>query len=336
MLASLALARGFFPRRPWSFVFAFVLAGTLADIDLLSLLFGPSAYLSGRNTWTHSILGILAITAFSALVGRSLGTRSGPPQKAGPTNATFPAIFAAACFAATVHFLMDLATSSGITVLWPFAAARFAWDVLPATDPWILSLLIAGLLLPEVFRLVSSEIGVKDKSPRGRNGALIALALVCHYTGARVVLHGDAAAQLDAHSYHGETPRRIAALPDSLSLFTWHGIVETTSEICTIDAPAGNAARFDPETAVCVHKPEPSPALTAAQQTDAAQRFLAAAQFPKASVAATDGGTEVVIRDMRDTATNDALHALAVRILLDPKGLVTSQRILWARHVYLR
>ena len=336
-LASLALARGFFPRRSWSFVLAVLLAGTFADLDLLSLLFGPGAYLSGRNTLTHSLLGTFLIIAIAASCAFWFRGEQGPPQKAGPAGASeFRTILLATSLAAILHIAMDLATPSGIAIFWPFRQTRFAWDYLTSTDPWILAILVAGLLLPELFALVSSEIGAKAKAPRGRNGALIALALIVIYIGARITFHGNAAAQLDAHSYHGESPRRLAALPDSLSLFTWHGIVETASQICTTDVPASSAVRFDPEAAACVHKPEPSPALTAAQQTETARRFLQAARFPKASVSSTEGGSQVVVRDIRDTAEGDAGHALAARILLDPAGQVTSQRIVWARNAHLR
>ncbi len=336
-LASLLLVRGFFPRRPWSFVLAVVLAGTFADLDLLSLLFGPDSYLSGRNTLTHSLLGTVVIIAIVALCASWLRSKDGPPQKTGSAGASgFQAILLATSLSVILHLGMDLATSSGIAIFWPFRKARFAWDYLPSTDPWILSLLVAGILLPTLFALVSSEIGAKDKAPRGRNGALIALALIVIYVGARITFHGNAAAQLDAHSYHGESPRRVAALPDSLSLFTWHGIVETTSQICTTDVAANSAVHYDPEAAVCVHKPEPSPALTAAQQADATRRFLHAARFPKASVSSMEVGSQVVVRDMRDTAEGDTGHALAARILLDPAVQITSQRIVWARNVHLR
>jgi membrane-bound metal-dependent hydrolase YbcI (DUF457 family) len=331
VLASLALARGFFPRWPWSFLLAVVLAGTLADIDLLTVLFGPSAYLSGRNTWTHSIAGVLVIAAICSLIGISLRSRKTVLQKPGSAPTTFPAIFFATCLAATVHVCMDLATSSGISVLWPFRPTRFACDILPATDPWILSLLVAGLVLPELFRLVGSEIGAKDKAPRGRNGALIALAFACLYIGTRVTLHGDAVAQLDAHSYRGETPRRIAALPDSLTIFTWHGIVETASQICMPEVPATVGVRFDPETAFCIHKPEPSPALTAAQHTEAAQKFLAATRFPKASVEVDPWGkeTQVILRNMA-VAKDPSRYDLSVQVAFDPSDRVMSQRIVWA------
>jgi len=336
LLVSLALVRAFFPRCSWRFVSVVVLAGVLADIDLLTLFFGPDAYLSGRFTWTHSILGTLAIIAASTLLVVLFTRKSSPPQKAAPANTGFAAVGIATCIAAIAHVLTDLATSRGIALLWPFRQTRFAGDLLPTTDPWILILLIAGILLPELFALVSSEIGARDKAPRGRNGARLALALLCIYVGVRFSLHTTAAARLDAHAYRGESPRRVAALPDSLSPFTWHGIAETTSQICTMDVPAMYASRFDSESSVCVHKPEPSSAFTAAQQTEAAQRFVAAARFPKASVDTFDLETVIVIRDVRDLAEEQSRLALAARILVDSKGQVTSQHIVWARNVRLR
>jgi membrane-bound metal-dependent hydrolase YbcI (DUF457 family) len=336
VVTSLALARGFFPRRSWHFAVGVVLAGTLADADLLTLFFGPDAYLSGRFTVTHSLVGTVIVIAAAAAFLLAVRQKGSPPQKPGPAPAPrFSSILLAASLAAIVHLLMDLATSSGVALLWPFRATRFAWDCLPFVDPWILALLLAGIFLPELFRLISSEIGAKQKSPRGRNVPLAALALVVFYVGARATLHNTAATQLDAHSYRGASPRQVAAFPDSFSPVIWHGVVETTLQICIVDIP-GASARFDPENAACVHKPEDSAALAAAQKTQAAQSFLRAARFPKASVGATADGSEVVLRDMRNAAQNETRYALAARILLDRNAQVTSQSIVWARHLKLR
>jgi membrane-bound metal-dependent hydrolase YbcI (DUF457 family) len=342
-LFSLALARGFFPRRSSAFYLAVVLAGTLADLDLLTLLSGPSAYLRGRFTWTHSIVGTFVVIGIAGLVGWWFQSKRGPLWKAGPTvvGAAAPVTsfglgLLAISISAILHVVLDMASSSGVAALWPLRQTRYAWDILPSTDPWILVLLLAGLLLPELFRLVDSEIGAKDKAPRGRSGALIVLALVAFYVGARATQHGNAVAQLDAHTYRGESPRRLAAFPDSLSLFTWHGVVETTSQICTADVPASSGSRFDPDSAACVHKPEPSPALTTAQQTDAARQFLQAVRFPKASVGSTEEGTEVVLRNVRDAAQQNSRFAPAARVLLNPSGQAISQSIVWASDVRLR
>jgi inner membrane protein len=334
LLFSLALARGIFPRRPWSFVLAVVAAGVLADLDLLARLLGPSATLSGRLTYTHSLPGTIAVIAVAVLLAQVVGRKSRPAPHLPATR--WGAILFATSLAAIAHLFLDAATSRGTALLWPFRQTRFAWDLLPSPDPWILLLLVAGIFLPELFALVSSEIGAKEKAPRGRNGALIALALICVYAAVRATLHANAAAQLDTHSYRGESPHRAAALPDSLSIFTWHGIVETSAQICTVDVPTVGASHFDSETAACTHKPDPSPALAAAQQTDAARQFLAVARFPRASVASADSETEVVVRDMKDVAEGETRTALAARVLLDTKGGVASQQIAWVGDIHLR
>ena len=314
-----------------------VLAGTIADLDLVSALVGPAAYLNSRYTFTHSIAGTLVVILVAVGIAILVRPKSGPPQKAGPTSGVgFAWLLIAAGLAAVVHELMDLGTSAGVALLWPWRQTRFAWDWLPHIDPWILALLIAGILLPELFRLVGSEIGTKDTAPRGRKGAVTALLLVLIYVGARANLHGNAVAQLDAHTYRGESPRRLAAFADPVSLLSWHGVVETATQICTVNVPASETMQFDPESATCVHKPQDSPALATAEQTESVTKFLQAARFPKAIVGAAENGTEVVIRDARNTASEETRFAVAVRILLNQKGQVTRQQIYWANEVRLR
>ena len=336
-LTSVALARGFFPRQPWWFVVSVVLAGTIADLDLVSALVGPAAYLNSRYTFTHSIAGTLVVILIAVGIAILVRPKSGPPQKASPTGgASFGWLLIAAALAAVAHVLMDLGGSAGVALLWPWRQTRFAWDWLPSVDPWIMALLLAGILLPELFGLVGSEIGTKDKSPRGRNGAFVALALVLVYVGARAALHGDAVAQLDAHTYRGEFPQRVGAFADPVSLVNWHGVVETATQICTENVPASESARFDPESGLCTHKPEDSSLLQTAQQTAQVKKFLQASRFPKASVGPTDNGTEIVLRDARDSAEIEKRFAIAVKVTLNRKGHVTSQEVLWTSEAHLR
>ena len=325
-----------------------VIAGTLADVDLISALIGPGVYLFARRTFTHSIWGTVAVIAVVVGAAQLLRSGSGPShtpvrnaenalrKAAATTNARIAALFIAATLAAVFHVLMDVSTSAGVALLWPSRETRFAWDWLPGVDPWILAVLLAGILLPELFALIGSEIGTKDKSPRGRTGAIAALVLVLLYVGTRATLHANAVAQLDAHTYRGESPRRLAAFAEPVSLVTWHGVVETATQICMVSVPAVESVRFDPEIGVCVHKPEDSPSLAAGGQAEATKKFLQAARFPKASVGTTEDGTEVVVRDVRNSAEDETRFAVAVKILLDRKGSVTRQEILWASEVRLR
>jgi membrane-bound metal-dependent hydrolase YbcI (DUF457 family) len=326
-LATFALARGFFPRRPWPFVVGMLFAGTFADVDLLSSLFGPAAYFAARRTFTHSLLGTLVVIVFAVLLTRYLAKK-----QIEPLAMVLPPL----AIAAALHPLLDLFQSEGVELLWPFRPDRFAMDWLPSFDPWILAILLAGILVPEFLRLVSSEIGVKDKNPRGRNGAIVAMSLIAVYVGGHALLHSGSVASLEPHSYDGQSARRVAAFPDALSIFTWHGVVETQSLLCQAEVPAAPGKSFDPERADCLHKPDPSPELDAAQKTDVALEYVQAMPFPRAVVAKTQGGYEVVIRSMRDLAEGETRHRVAARILLDSRFGISIKELVWTSDVHLR
>jgi hypothetical protein len=342
-LASFAVARGFFPRASKLATVSAVLVGTIANIDWFSNYFGPSAYLTWHGTYTHSILAAILISAVSLAIfiakifKAGLGIETEAPKSNSVSidvrslRILILGAFLLPLCAALLHIAMDACQSNGVALFWPFSFGRFAGDWLPSLDPWILTILIACIALPELLRLVSSEIGAKSKKPRGQTGAIIGLALVLVYIGARATLHSNVLALMESRTFHGETPRRVSAFPESLSILTWHGIVETESALNEIDVDAASADAFDPDSSVKQFKPDPSPALDAARNLVAARRFLATAQIPKASLEKTETGYIVVLRDLRYAAAGETAHEIAAVIELDPSNKVTSQELVWAR-----
>jgi membrane-bound metal-dependent hydrolase YbcI (DUF457 family) len=347
-LASLAIARGFFPRAGKVAVVSSVLAGTIADIDWLSNYFGPSAFLSWHGTFTHSILlavvisGIFPAIFLAAVLWGGLGIDvklredeaipddPRPMRDRALRNALAP-LFLVAFLAALLHIAMDACQSDGVALFLPFSPKRFAADWLPGIDFWILTILIAAIALPELLRLVGSEIGAKTKKPRGQTGAIIGLALVLAYVGARATLHSNVLALMGSRTFQGETLRRAWAYPEPLSLFAWHGVAETESALNEIDVNAASASNFDSDSSLRLFKPESSPALDAARNTTAARRFLATAQIPKAGMEKTQTGYIVILRDLRYAATGDMKHEVAAYIELDPNSKVAAQELVWAR-----
>ncbi len=311
-----------------------VVAGTIANIDWLSAYFGQSAYLTWHHTYAHSIFGIFCFLA--AILAIPIAryylvpkSRSADSQQA-PINFWKGALAASLC-AALLHIAMDACQSSGVMLLWPFSARYFAADWLPRIDPWILTILILCIAVPELLHLVSSEIGAKAKKPRGQTGAIVGLTLVLLYVGTRATLHSNVIALMESRTFHGETPRRVSAYPESLSLFTWHGVVETETALNQLDVDAVSPNNFDPDASLRLFKPEPSPALDAARNTAAAKRFLATARIPKASVEKTETGYIVVLRDLRYGASDQTQREIAAVIELDANNKVTSQEIVWAQ-----
>lgn len=156
-LASYTLSRAILPRGSKMAVVAVVLSGTLADLDGLSRFAGPAAYLNLHRTAAHSLLATLLLAALLAGSCSFLFLRK--PDRHFPMSK----LFAAAWLAALLHLALDLCQSEGVALFWPFRDARYALDWLASIDLWILAILLAGILLPVLFGLVTEEIGARSK-----------------------------------------------------------------------------------------------------------------------------------------------------------------------------
>ena len=322
-LASLALARAIFPRAPkqiWAWAAG---AGIVADVDVFSDFLGPANYLKWHRTYTHSLVACLAVAVFCAVIYQVL---SGTELRRRLPTAS---VFAAALLAQILHVAMDAAQWQDVEALWPVRGTRFALAWLPTIDPWIIVILILSTLVPELFHLISSEIGAKDKRPRGQVAAIVGLLAVLMYAGVRAELHGSIVAQLQNRTYSGELPRRVGAFPEAVSLTTWHSVVETESALHRITAKAGWAHATGLDSGENLFKPEQTPNLRAAETTEAAKRCLSIARFPKASIQKTDAGEEVEIRDLRYGAAGDLTHEVAVLVDFDRAGKMVYQQLIW-------
>lgn len=327
-LASYSFQRAAFPRLPRSATIAVVLAGIVADADLLSTYFGPSAYLAFDRTCFHSLLAALIFGLLGTLPFFFLKPKS--PEN--PISRL--TIFAAAFAAALLHLALDVCQSSGIQVFWPFSSRRFSLDWLPSLDLWILAILLAGILLPLLAGLVTEEIGARRKGPRGRVGATLSLLGLVLYLGLRFTLHSNAIAALESRAYRGELPRRVAAFAESSSPFRWHGMVETERALHDIEVPVGPGADFDPGSAITTYKPEPSPALDAARNSTVARRFLQAARFPKATIEQTPSGFHIIVRAYTRQSgsgliTPTGVGRVQALIDTDPSGKILSEELAW-------
>ena len=72
-LASFTLQRAAFPRISRAATLAMVLAGTVADADLLSAYGGPSAYLNFNRAYFHSLLVALIFALLATLITLTIG-----------------------------------------------------------------------------------------------------------------------------------------------------------------------------------------------------------------------------------------------------------------------
>ncbi len=324
-LASLALGQTGLNRVSRLATPMLLVSGLAADLDWLAYLGGPRLFLATHRAASHSLLGAALIACVTAALF-SRFPRPGPTAR--HAVQFFPALIV--CLAgASVHLLLDLSNSYGVKLLWPFSGRWYAWDFAPSLDPLLLFLLLAAVLLPRLFGLVTQEISGRAQIHQGSRGTTAVMLLVLLYFGGRGVAHQNAVALLNSRVYRGETPLRSSAFPLSSPL-NWTGLVETPDAIDEVQVPLFGA--FDPETAHPHFKPADSPALENARRSPAAQAFLAFARFPFATQEETSYGYRIELRDLRWAAAPpaDQFGEVVVIVTLSPQSQVISNQLQFA------
>jgi inner membrane protein len=320
-LASIALGRAGLNKMTRMATPMLLVSGMVADVDWATRLSGASAFLHGHRTATHSLIGTAAIIAGTAAAFWIAGRKY-------PKLAVRMVAAIAICeIGASVHLALDLLNGYGVKLLWPFGAKWFAWDLADSVDAWIILFLLAGLLLPELFRLIHEEIGSKSKRSGGQRGAIAGIIFVALFIAGRGFAHQRAITLLDAREYRTQTPLVVAAFPRPSNPLIWSGVIETDNAVINLDVPLGPGRDFDPDQAAVHFKPETSLALNNAVASATAIEFLNYARFPLASVGPNGDGFQVRLRDMRFASELPGRRGIIAVIGLNAQSLVTSEHL---------
>lgn len=320
-LTGIAISQAGFNRKTRYATLAIVVGANLPDIDLISRFWGNVAYLKYHRGITHSIIGVTALAALLAAVVYLLGRRANPPKAGPPLHGRWLLL---ACWVATAsHLLLDFTNSYGVRPFLPFNSHWYALDIEPIIDPILWLILIAGLALPALFRLISEEVGARKAG--FQKGAVLSLCGIVALWGLRDFSHRRAMNMLDAINYGRAVTQRIGAFPSFTNPFDWTGVVETPRAfyVLPVDVLIG---RLNAQETRVFHKTESSPALQAALATHTARVFMDFARFPWAEVVPTESGPTVIIRDLRFQPANVRRGGFAIRIQLDKKLHVRSER----------
>lgn len=290
-----------------------VLAANIPDIDVAAAFGGSLNYLHWHRHITHSIAALPILALLPVCVTRLFGRL--PWKRA----------WSASLIAVATHLLMDWTNIYGIRLLLPFSDRWLRLDITNIIDPIILGALMAASLWPVLSRLVSAEIGARPGEGRGL--AICALAFVMLYNCGRGVLHARAVGLIEARTYNGSVPARVAALPHIINPFTWVGLVETASAFVTV--PVNLLADFDPSAGRIFFKPEPSSALDTARNTGTVRRFLEFSQFPFWRVTPAPepaNAVRVDVMDLRFGAPPEERFVVSVLVAPNSKVIDSSFR----------
>jgi len=330
-LSSLALARAGQRRLPRFGTLMMVVSGLAPDLDYASYLGGASGFMRFHRAVLHSVIGAglmagLIAGAFSLLDRKMPPNKSAPPLR--PLG--FQTALAVCGLGAAGHLLLDLGSGVGVELLWPFQVHWYGRELVTNFDPWILALLIAGLLLPLLFKLVNEEVTSGQKRRSGRPSAILTLLLLAAYFGFRAHLRGEAIDLLLSREYHGRIALSGDAFPEVSSPLQWRGVAVTDDTLEEVEVSPTRADEFDSNSSITHFKPQDSPALEMAEKSSAATRFLDYAHLPIASVRPIEADYRVEIRDARFADNDDEPANIVLRVDLGSHLEIRREELLFA------
>jgi len=333
-LTGACLSRTGFNRKTGLATAAMTLAAEAPDIDMLYYLGGSDVGFVHHRGFTHTLWGVplvaAAVVAFLYVL-RKVWFRLRPEAEQRwrtKLPVRWGLLYTFACISGFSHILLDFTNNYGVRPLWPFLNRWFSWDIVFIVEPLILLALTAALLLPALFGLVNTEIGARDRGPRGRGAAIAALAFVVLLWGVRDYQHRRAVAALDALEYQGEVPIRIGAYPTHTNPFVWHGVVETATAFHTMKVDS-RAPMVDPEGRELVYYKSPDTEITrAAKASYLGRAYIDWSRFPVIEAfdkQAPEAGHSVRFRDLRFLSPERGRSPLAAFVELDPSLRVVDQ-----------
>jgi len=276
------------------------LAAEAPDLDVLGRFGGPAFAFAHHRGFTHSLLGLLPISAlvvgFVYLIWRMRGRKTSDPT----LPPRWGLLFGYAYLAGLSHILLDFTNNYGVRPFWPFVEKWYSWDIVFIFEPVMFVLLLAGLTAPALFSLIDSEVGARSTGPRGRLGAVLALLLVLAMYGVRDFEHRRAISALNARTYEGVDARRVSAYPSPINPFRWGGVVETPAFFAL--APVNSwTPEVDPQGQMEIrYKPEETSVTLAAKRSYLGRRYLDWAQYPITETEALPEGQFIVhFQDLR-------------------------------------
>lgn len=276
------------------------LAAEAPDIDVLGRFKGSVFGFAHHRGFTHSFLGLILVSAATVgvvylwwvLRGRKVKDPNLPPR--------WGLLFVFAYVAGLSHLLLDFTNNYGLRPFWPFYERWYSWDIVFIVEPVMLILLVGGLVLPAFFSLINREIGVRQKGPKGRVGATLALMGIVILWGVRDYEHRRAVTAMEARTYQGVDAIRLSAYPYYWDPFRWYGVVETPNFFAQVLVDS-TKPDVDPQSQMRIrYKPEETPVTIAAKKTYLGSVYLDWAKYPitETEQLAT-GGYIVHLRDLR-------------------------------------
>jgi inner membrane protein len=297
------LSRAGFNRKAAYSTLAMTLAAEAPDLDTLWSFKGPVAAFEHHRGWTHTLLGIpfeaLVVTGFVWLIHRWRLKRKPDLVTTAPVSWLRLYLFSIVAFLS--HILLDWTNNYGVRPFFPFDPHWYAGSFVFIFEPLLFLLLLAALVTPALFGLISSEIGARKPAFRGRSWAIAALTGTIALWGLRYIERNKAIDLARSAEDDPSKIQRATADPYPFNPFRWQTIVDTPLlyRLSTVNTLTGEVVS-SPQTDI-YYKPSSTLAVLEAKRSWLGHVYLDWSQYPLVNEAGTDrsGLTAVTFRDLR-------------------------------------
>ena len=359
ILTGACLARTGLNRKAAYTTAAMVIAAEFPDIDTLWSLRGPVDGFRHHRGITHTFLAVpfeaaLIVGLLFAVHKWRLRRSQSPPRAITAAPVRWGLLYLFALIALLSHLLLDFTNNYGIRPFFPFNSHWYAASIVFIFDPLIFLLLLAALILPPIFRLVSAEVGVRREPFVARGWAAAALLAIVALWTFREVQHNHALqiAMQQTLAQPQPTspdltpsvappppdptptylqPQRVLASPDPLSPFRWYSVTDfgPLYQLANVDT---RLKTYDPQQPL-MFKPNASPVLRAAESSPLGRAYLDWSSMPYIQITPpADGSTLATVEFADPRFMGDALllHTdgrtpLTAKVEVDPAGHIASQ-----------
>ena len=277
MLTGAVLARAGLNRKSAYMTLAMVVAAEFPDIDTLWSLGGPLTGFEHHRGITHTFV---ALPVEAALIAACLVVlsrlRKQLARKKVPLHWGW--LFAGTLAALFSHLLLDWTNNYGLRPFFPFNPRWYAGSFVFIFEPVLFAILVLALVLPPLFGLINSEVGVRRQAFRGRPAAIAALVAVAMLYGFRFFEHARAL-QLAAVNAPPDATRFFAN-PHPGDPFSWSLVTDTPAALMLSDVNTRSGLFETTSPADTLRKPAPSLAILAAKRSQLGRVYLDWSMFP--------------------------------------------------------
>jgi inner membrane protein len=332
ILTGACLSRTGLNRRAAYATFTMAIAAEFPDIDTLWRLRGPVVSFQHHRGITHTFAGLpveaaLIVGAVYVLHRIRLARAAARETTSKPAPLTHAPVrwgllYGFALLALLSHLLLDYTNNYGLRPFFPFNPRWYAGSFVFIFDPLIFLLLVLALLMPPLFALVNSEVGVRRQTFRGRGWAIASLLCIASWWSLRAVGHAQAIQIASAQTMsisRADTasqflqPQRVLVNPDPINPFRWHAVSDFGGFYQLADVNLLNSSL---EPAQDIHvKPERTPALLAAEASPLGRVYMDWSPMPFLTESAPGDPS-------RTTSDSPATAAATIVTFRDPRFIL--------------